>query len=60
MGAAAALTSCKADWSKSRANYGNRVRDKFLFDLITATNKFLSGPQDREAFRGDWTKRDVR
>jgi hypothetical protein len=59
MGAAAALASCKADWSKARANYGNRVRDEFLFDLITATNKFLSGPQTREAFRGDWTKEDL-
>ena len=59
MGAAAAPASCKADWSKARANYGNRVRDEFLFDLITATNKFLSGPQAREAFRGDWTKEDL-
>lgn len=35
------------------------MRDEFLFDLITATNKFLSGPQAREAFRGDWTKEDL-
>ena len=55
MSPAASLAACKSDWSKARASYGNRVRDEFLFDLITATNKFLSGPQAREAFRGDWT-----
>ena len=39
MGAATALAACKADWRKARACYGNRVRDGFLSELITATEK---------------------
>ena len=56
---AAAFAACKADWSKARANYGSWVRDEFLLDLITATNKFLGSPQAREAFRGGWTSEEL-
>ena len=56
---AAALATCKADWSKARANYGSWVRDELLLDLITATNSFLSSPQAREAFRGGWTREEL-
>ena len=56
---AAAFADCKADWSHARVHYGNRVRDEFLFDLISATNKFLSGSQARQAFRGGWTKEEL-
>ncbi len=59
VGAAAARADCKADWRNARAHYGNRLCDDFLFDLVTATNKFLSGSQARRAFRGGWTKEEL-
>ena len=58
--AAAALAACKADWSKARTYFSGWVeRDELLRDLITATNKFLSGSQARQAFRGGWTKEEL-
>ena len=58
--AAAALADCKTDWSKARTYYSGRVeRDELLRDLITATNKFLSGSQARQAFRSGWTKEEL-